>query len=237
MRRKTEDNDEEFLAPEVEALADAVRGRVEPEGAERALAAFREFRAAEGAVPPRPRRRDDWRPSRRHRASLSVRATLCAALATVALGGVALAVGTGALPGPFGKADDDVERPRSPSVVEAPRTPGGEWTRTERPTPAPTVSPADPAPVPRSRAALCAAWDNGNGKHRGKAFRRLADAAGGEAAVPSYCAASAGAVGAAPPATGSPDRKTAPGQAKKSPTASPPRGRSAEHARGAGSDG
>ncbi|MFE1520201.1 MULTISPECIES: hypothetical protein [Streptomyces] len=49
--------------------------------------------------------------------------------------------------------------------------------------------------------------------------------------MPSYCAASAGAVGATPSATGIPDRRTAPGQAKKSPTASPPRGRSAERAR------
>ncbi|MGW9239546.1 hypothetical protein ACWGRL_12565 [[Kitasatospora] papulosa] len=49
--------------------------------------------------------------------------------------------------------------------------------------------------------------------------------------MPSYCAASAGAVGATPSATGIPDRRAAPGQAKKSPTASPPRGRSAEGAR------
>ncbi|MDF6021310.1 hypothetical protein [Streptomyces sp. JH34] len=236
MRRKTENSEAELFAPEAEALAEAVRGRVEPEGAERALAAFREFRAAEGAGPQRPRRRDDWRPSRRSPASVSLRAALGAALATVALGGVALAVGTGALSGPFGEADDDVRRPQSPPVVDAPRTPGGGRGETGRPSSAPTASPSDRAPVPRSHAALCAAWGKGNGKHLGKAFRRLADAAGGEAAVPSYCAASAGASGTPTSSTGNPGGRTAPGQSKKSPAASSVRGRGAEHARGAGAD-
>ncbi|MFF4247462.1 hypothetical protein ACFYY2_23765 [Streptomyces sp. NPDC001822] len=234
MRRKAEDGEATFRAPEFEALADAVRGHAEPEGAERALAAFREFRAAEGAGPQRPRRRDDWRPSRRSPVSASLKAALGAALATLALGGVALAVGTGALHVPFGKGDGAVESPRPSPGVDAPRLPGSGGKEADRSSPPPASSPPAPARAPRSQAALCHAWGSGNGQHRGKAFQRLADAAGGESAVESYCAALSGAGDTAPSSPGKQAGRTVPEQPNKPPTVSLSRGRSAEHARSAG---
>lgn len=240
MRRKAEDGDAAFSVPEVGALADALRGRVEPEGAERALAAFRESRAAEDIGPQRPRRRDDWRPSRRSpaSASASVKTALGAALATVTLGGVALAVGTGALPVPFGEADDVVDNPQPPPGVDAPRLPGSSRKETGRRSLPPTSSPSAHAPASQSQAALCQAWGKGNGKHRGKAFQQLADAAGGESGVESYCAALSGAGGTAPSSPGKPAKRTGPPeQPKERPTASPSRDKSAEHARSSGKHG
>lgn len=242
MKRKAEATDAAFVTPEIEALADAVRGGVEPAGVERALAAFREAgSAAEGVGPRRVRRRDDWRPARRRfSAPVSLRAALGAALATVTLGGLALAADPGVFPDPFRPADGPVENPvESPGSrrgVDAPRTPGGTHEATGRSTPSPAPSPSGSAddPVPRSQVALCHAWSKGNGKHRGAAFRQLVDDAGGEGAVDGYCATLSGADEAVPSVPGKPARTAAPGQSKNPPAASPSQGRSAEHAHGTG---
>ncbi|MGW6511139.1 hypothetical protein ACWGCP_27005, partial [Streptomyces niveus] len=75
----------------------------------------------------------------------------------------------------------------------------------------------------------------GNGKHGGTAFQRLAEAAGGEGAVDAYCATLlSGTDEDVPPAPRKPGRTDAPGQLKSPPAASPSRGRSSEHAEGAG---
>ncbi|WP_329380131.1 hypothetical protein [Streptomyces sp. NBC_01716] len=250
MKREPEATDASFITPEVQALADAVRGGVEPEGVERALTAFREAcSAAEGAVPRRGRsrrRRDDWRPARRRFPALvSWKAALGAALATATLGGLAVAAVPGGLPDPFRPAEGPAKNSTSTPGVDAPRTPGG--------TPGATVpSPSSPAPPPsahdpgsRSHAALCHAWSQGAEKHEGAAFRRLVDAAGGEGAVDGYCAALSGADADAPSAPGKPAGTAAPGQpgqprnppAVSPPAASPSRGRSAEHTQDTGKDG
>ncbi|MET4921832.1 hypothetical protein P3L51_05630 [Streptomyces sp. PSRA5] len=238
MRRRVEATDAALVTPEIEALADAVRGDVEPEGVGRALTAFRVAgRAAEGVAPRRGRRRDDWRPARRRFAALvSWRAALGAALATVALGGLALAAVPGVLADPPRPADAPVGSLTPRPGGDAPRTPGGtpEATRRNTSSPAASASASAHDPVPRSHAALCHAWSRGNGKHRGTAFQQLADAAGGEGAVDAYCATLSGTEEDVPPAPKKPGRTDAPGQLKSPPAASPSRGRSSENAQGTG---
>ncbi|MFI6858947.1 hypothetical protein ACIBKZ_03425 [Streptomyces sp. NPDC050421] len=240
MSRKAEETDPGLLTPEIEALAEAVRGDAGAAGLERALAVFREAgSAATGTVPLRRRRRDDWRPVRRRFPTrVSLRAALGVVLAGVTLGGVALAAGTGVFPDPLAPAETPGPRPGA----HAPRTPGStgpagpdRTTSSPAPTPSDRATSHDPASV--NRAALCHAWakGNGNGKHQGAAFRRLAEAAGGEDAVDAYCAALSGVDDAAPSTPGKPSRTPATGSSKDGPpAASPPRGRSAEHTAGAG---
>lgn len=243
MSRKAEETDPAFVTPGIEALADAVRGDVGPAGAERALAAFREAgNTTTGTAPLRRRRRDDWRPDRRGLPTrVSVRAALGGVLAGVTLGGVALAAGTGVLPNPL--APDDSPGPRP--GVQAPRSPGADGVEPDRTasspapapsgTPTPSGSPTSHRPARGNGAALCHAWAKGNGKHEGTAFRRLAEAAGGDDAVDTYCAASPGADAAATPsAPGKPAGTPATQPSKDHPAASPSRGRSAEHTSGAG---
>lgn len=72
-------------------LGEAVRpGTIDTEAEHRAVAAFRSARD-EGGHRARTRRRDDWRPSARSRALVSLRAALGAVLASLLLGGGALA--------------------------------------------------------------------------------------------------------------------------------------------------
>ncbi|MFD3484712.1 hypothetical protein [Streptomyces sp. NPDC058665] len=248
MTREPEATDASFITPEVQALADAVRGGVEPEGVERALTAFREAgSAAEGAASrrrrSRGRRRDDWRPARRRFPALvSWKAALGAALATVTLGGLAVAAVPGGLPDPFSPAESPAKSPTSTPGVVAPRTPGDTSGST-------VPSPSSPAPPPsahdpgsRSHAALCHAWSQGAEKHEGAAFRRLVDAAGGEGAVAGYCAALSGKDKGVPSAPGKSAGTAAPGQPGQSgippavspPAASPSRGKGAEHSQNTG---
>ncbi|MFD9872197.1 hypothetical protein ACFXI8_33660 [Streptomyces niveus] len=238
MRRKAEATDASLVTPEIQALADAVRGDVEPEGVERALAAFREVGGAAGGVAPRRgRRRDDWRPARhRFAAPVSLKAAIGAALATATLGGLALAAVPGVLPDPPRPADGPAESTASTPAVETPRTPDGTPGTTGPGTPSPAPSPSASAhdSVPRSHAALCHAWSRGNGKHQGAAFRQLIDAAGGEGAVDGYCATLPGKDEHVPGVPGNPAKTAPPGQSKNSPAASPSRGRSAEHAQDTG---
>ncbi|MET9515922.1 hypothetical protein [Streptomyces sp. NPDC002994] len=127
---------EEAVTPEVEALLAAVRRSAPRPGepdAQAALAAYREARDSGVHAGPgrwwQARRRDDWRPSRRWRGVLPVRAAFASAAATVTLGGVALAAGTGAIPAPFGIGDGAAGGGGAAAVAtgthsSAPATPG-----------------------------------------------------------------------------------------------------------------
>ncbi|WP_406372398.1 hypothetical protein OH781_29305 [Streptomyces sp. NBC_01550] len=236
MSRKAEETNPALVTPEIEALADAVRGDVGPAGVERALAVFREAgSAATGTVPLSRRRRDNWRPARRRFPTrVPLQAALGVVLAGATLGGAALAAGTGGLPDPFGPAESPGPRPG----VQAPRTPGstdaGPDRTTLSPAPMPSGSAMSHEPAPGNRVALCHARAKGNGKHQGTAFRRLAEAAGGDDAVDAYCSALSGADDAAPSAPGKSAGTPATGPSKDRPAASPSRGRSAEHTPGAG---
>ncbi|MEU9956129.1 hypothetical protein [Streptomyces sp. NPDC050982] len=171
-----------------ELLAAAVRGgEVDVDAERRVLAAFRAARD-EGAhrAAVRNRRRDDWRPERERRGGRPVRATLVALVASVTLGGVAVAaIGTGS----GGTRDEGAERGRPLPTSSAPT--------------GPTAAAPDPsAPAQADRGvrrptsaqeteAHCRAYDSvGN---RGKAldstaWQRLIQAAGGEENVEAYCA-------------------------------------------------
>ncbi|MGW7365003.1 hypothetical protein ACWGI8_16600 [Streptomyces sp. NPDC054841] len=186
--------------PELEALLEAARrgGTPDPAAQERALAAFRAARD-EGvhAAPVRRRRaRDDWRPAReRRRASVLVKALL-AGLVAGALGGVAVAAGTGVMPMPFG-GDEGPDRARSSSVSPGPDL--SETRRDERgaggsagPT-GPSTGTAGPTRPDTSSAdaALCrvylAALERKGVPPRGKAVERLEANAGGRERVRAHC--------------------------------------------------
>ncbi|MFC8663168.1 hypothetical protein [Streptomyces sp. NPDC057199] len=171
-----------------ELLAAAVRGgAVDVDAEKRALAAFRAARD-EGAhrAAARNRRRDDWRPERERRGGRPVRATLVALVASVTLGGVAVAA-IGSVGG--GTRDEGAERGRPLPTSSAPT--------------GPTAAVPDPsAPAQADRGvrrpttaqdteAHCRAYDSV--RKRGKAldstaWQRLIQAAGGEENVEAYCA-------------------------------------------------
>ncbi|MET7457168.1 hypothetical protein ABZT03_35880 [Streptomyces sp. NPDC005574] len=149
------------------------------EAEQRAVDAFRTARDT-GAHRARTRRRDDWRP-REQRAARPVRLALSLALASLTLGGAAVAA--------IGSYDS---------------TPGG--SADDRPRPGPTSSaPAGVAPVPpaaastgadglvaaRDTEAYCRAYGKAHGRQRSldpAAWQRLVAAAGGEREVTAYCA-------------------------------------------------
>lgn len=192
------------VTPEVAALLAAAQraGEAGPVAEKRALDAFRAARD-EGAHAPvsplRRRRRDDWRPVERWRGVRSVRAVLAGLTAAVALGGVAVAAGSGAMPGPFGAGGHDRPRPSPPAHSE-PATPGGSQRSTptpradrtqQGPTDTPATGPASSHPgQAQDDTALCRAYrqvqDSGKAADA-TAFDRLASAAGGASAVPDYC--------------------------------------------------
>ncbi|MDQ0950104.1 hypothetical protein QFZ24_004027 [Streptomyces phaeochromogenes] len=170
------------------SLADAVRGdAVDAEAERRVLAAFRAARD-EGAhrAAVRNRRRDDWRPEGERRGGRPVRATLVALVASVALGGVAVAA-IGSVGGRT--RDEGAER-------------GGPLPASSAPTGSATAVPNPSAPAQADRGAgrpsaaqdteaRCRAYDSV--KKRGKAldstaWQRLIQAAGGEENVEAYCA-------------------------------------------------
>ncbi|MEU6545459.1 hypothetical protein [Streptomyces sp. NPDC046859] len=169
---------------ELEALLSAavLRGhRPDAEGEQRAVVAFRAARA-EGAHRARTRRRDDWRPRERRRLAMSARTTLSLLLASLTMGGVAVAAINSS-----GPSEAPEERRTSPSESVS------------RPTAAPSAQPSA-APLPtrpdhpdtaRDTEAECRAYGKVDG--RGKAlestaWQRLVAAAGGEDKVAAYCA-------------------------------------------------
>ncbi|MEU9785157.1 hypothetical protein AB0H92_30060 [Streptomyces phaeochromogenes] len=176
-----------------ELLAAAVRGgAVDADAERRVLAAFRAARD-EGAhrAASRNRRRDDWRPERERRGGRSVRTTLVALVASLTLGGVAVAA-IGSAGG--GTRDEGAERGGPPPASSAPTGP-------------PAAAPNQSAPAQADRGfrrptsaqdteAHCRAYDSvkKRGKKRGQAaldstaWQRLIQAAGGAENVEAYCA-------------------------------------------------
>ncbi|MEV8532664.1 hypothetical protein [Streptomyces sp. NPDC051211] len=166
-------------------------GAAAHDGAARAVAAFRVARDEGLHASARTRRRDDWRPAAERRLGRSLRTALASLLASVTLGGVAIAAG--ALPTPFRETPAPEPKPRrSTSVPLPPPKPAGSPVpatpsvdRETRPAP----RPAKPATA-QDHEALCSAYEKVKG--RGKAaesaaWQRLVTAAGGEQGVPGYC--------------------------------------------------
>ncbi|MET9042403.1 hypothetical protein ABZX34_05815 [Streptomyces sp. NPDC004362] len=165
------------------ALAAAVRGGDVDAGAEqRAVAAFRAARDA-GAHRARTRRRDDWRVREERRVGRPLRTTFAVILASLTLGGVAVAAIGSAGSSSHGAGPGTGDKPstgasalpgKEPSAV-SPTRPG----RADRPDTA------------KDTAAHCRAYAQVKG--RGKAldstaWQRLVTAAGGEEKVTAYCA-------------------------------------------------
>ncbi|MGP4044971.1 hypothetical protein [Streptomyces sp. 2A115] len=170
-------------------LAAAVRAdAIDPEAEGRALAAFRAARD-EGLLGAQAhtRRRDDWRPEKARRSAWSLRATLAALLASVTLGGVAVAaIGSG------GGAEDERRGPqqtssapdRAPRDAVATSAPGSSASgRGEGPSDRPSSA--------QDTEAQCRAYDSVKGRGQAldaTAWQRLVRAAGGEENVEKYCA-------------------------------------------------
>ncbi|MET9447874.1 hypothetical protein [Streptomyces cinerochromogenes] len=172
---------------------------VDPVAERGAVAAFRAARAA-GAHDARTRARDDWRPGRPRR---SPRTALALALASLTLGGVAVAAIGSARSG----TDDGgrhVPGSARPSSTSAPSTPSTPSTPADTappaaghgntPSPAPSGQPAHPArdgdTLARCRA-YAQAGERG-GALDATAWQRLVTAAGGQDKVAAYCTARAG---------------------------------------------
>ncbi|MET9363395.1 hypothetical protein ABZX93_21110 [Streptomyces sp. NPDC006632] len=138
------------LADLLRSLGPAGPATTELRGEEAALAAFRKARAddapgeALGAVRVggvvRVGRAARLSDAPRRRRFAPVRLGLAAALACCALGGVAVAAGTGVLPGPFAFDEQD---PAPASTVSADTTPGPVDT-----SPSHALPPGSPTPVP-----------------------------------------------------------------------------------------
>ncbi|MFB6979614.1 hypothetical protein [Streptomyces scopuliridis] len=191
--------------PSVEAiLAAAVRAESPAqESQDQALAAFRAARDA-GALTARTRRRDDWRPHRPRRFTARAwRATAGALLASLTLGGVAVATfGVPHIPARPAKSPESPPPSTASLPAPAPDSGGpGEPSAAYTPSssaPAPSVSasPDDTTPgsPPRSRSteAHCRNFEKvtarGNALNA-TAWQRLVQAAGGEEHVAAYCAA------------------------------------------------
>ncbi|WP_329114872.1 hypothetical protein [Streptomyces sp. NBC_01353] len=171
-------------------LASSAATSDEPAGREAeagALAAFRAARDAGLHGSGRTSPRDDWTPSARQRNRRHpLKTAVAALLASVTLGGVAIAAGD--LPGPFPGAPAPAPEPRRSSFAPStsPAIPENESTlgipdRTDGP-----VAP----PTSKDRDVLCHANEKSAHKDKtgeSKSWRRLVRAAGGEEHVPAYC--------------------------------------------------
>ncbi|MFE6623591.1 hypothetical protein [Streptomyces sp. NPDC057740] len=201
----------------LEALLSAavLRGhRADLDAEQRAVAAYRAARAA-GAHRARTRRRDDWRPRAPRRLALSVKTTLSLFVASLALGGVAVAA-----IGSAGSSDDPADdKVGSTPTAGAPDRPSAE--------PSTAVSetrggrPGHPATA-RDTEAKCRAYDQveDNGKALDStAWQRLVAAAGGEDRVAAYCAEQLARAAKNGPAKNGPAKN---GPAKSEPAKSEP---------------
>ncbi|MFE2626970.1 hypothetical protein ACFXDP_03365 [Streptomyces sp. NPDC059374] len=168
----------------VEALLSAavLRGhRPDAAGEQRALAAYRAARA-EGAHRARTRRRDDWRPRERRRLAMSARTTLSLLLASLTLGGVAVAAINSS-----GPTEAPGERRTSPSESASRRSAA---PSAQSPA-APRTSRPDHPGTARDTEAKCRAYGKAEGSGKAlesTAWQRLVAAAGGEDEVAAYCA-------------------------------------------------
>ncbi|MFJ8714768.1 hypothetical protein ACIRD9_16510 [Streptomyces violaceus] len=177
-----------LLDADVEALivASLVRDGVDAEAEQRAVAAFRAARDA-GAHRTRTRRRDDWRSRERRYLGRSLRTTLSVLLASLTLGGVAVAA-----IGAAGSAADGARdgRDRPPASSSAPRDPAGTPSGDSPGTGSAPTHPDRPAPA-QDTEARCRAYQQVEGRGRAldaTAWQRLVEAAGGERNVTAYCA-------------------------------------------------
>ncbi|MFH9061985.1 hypothetical protein ACH4GM_12315 [Streptomyces coeruleorubidus] len=197
---------------ELEALLAAalIRDRIDGEAEQRAVAAFLAARDA-GAHRARSRRRDDWRPRERRHPGRSLKTTLSVLLASLTLGGVAVAA-----IGSVGSTDGADDRGRPPASTRAPGTSADEPTGTA-PGSAPgsaSARPDRPASA-RDTEARCRAYEQVDG--RGKAmdataWKRLVEAAGGERNVTAYCDEQLARAEAKPGSTANPEKSAdAPG--------------------------
>lgn len=171
------------------AAAAAPAAAYELAGEEAALVAFRAARLAPAADPRRP---SMIQVARAKLLTLKVGALTLAA--TAALGGVALAAGTGTLPS---QGRDKTPASTAPSQSGKPHAgaPGGDARPRPHATKPSKPTKAHPAGSPSpSMVGLCRAYDNHPPGKRGKAlqspaFRALLTAAGGKDRVATYCAA------------------------------------------------
>ncbi|MEU9628075.1 hypothetical protein ACFZDB_07510 [Streptomyces luteogriseus] len=176
-----------LLDADVEALivASLIRDGVDAQAEQRAVAAFRAARDA-GALRTHTRRRDNWRARERRRLGRSLKTTLSVLLASLTLGGVAVAaIGVAGTP-----EDGTKDAPeRGPAPSSAPRDPSGPPSRDSH-GPGTGSSPDRPASA-EDTEAHCRAYERVG--RRGKAmeatsWERLVAAAGGERNVTAYCA-------------------------------------------------
>ncbi|CAL9299970.1 hypothetical protein [Streptomyces sp. SudanB52_2052] len=169
---------------ELELLLTAalIRDGIDAEAEQRAVAAFRAARDA-GPHRARTRRRDDWRPRERRHPGRSLKATLSVLLASLTLGGVAVAA-----IGSVGSTDGADDRGRTPASTRAPGASAGEPGDT--PSGSASAHPDRPAPA-QDTEARCRAYEQVDGRGRAMdatAWKRLVEAAGGERNVTAYCA-------------------------------------------------
>ncbi|GAA5027901.1 hypothetical protein GCM10023335_65140 [Streptomyces siamensis] len=173
-------------------LASAVRAEtVDAEDEARAVAAFRAARD-EGALAARTRRRDDWRPRERRRPIRSLKAMCAVLLASLTLGGVAVAA--------IGSVSDEDGDDQGRATARPSRSVPDRRAAESVPQESPTSAAPDPSGRGRASAhptqaqdtvAHCRAYDSV--KDRGQAlnstaWQRLVTAAGGEDKVAAYCA-------------------------------------------------
>ncbi|MFJ3445223.1 hypothetical protein ACIPM2_29050 [Streptomyces sp. NPDC086081] len=195
---------------ELEALIAAalIREGIDAEAEQRAVAAFRAAREA-GAHRSAARRRDDWRARERRLPGRSLKATLSVLLASLTLGGAAVAA-----IGSVASTDDPGERGRPPAVTRAPGPSAG--AATGGPAGSGSARPDRPGTA-RDTEAHCRAYERvgGRGKALGAtAWQRLVEAAGGERNVPAYCAGQLAGARDEPAGTATPGRgKGTPGSA------------------------
>ncbi|MFF7353372.1 MULTISPECIES: hypothetical protein [Streptomyces] len=171
-------------------LAAALRADdTDAEGERRAVAAFRAARATEAPL-PRTRRRDDWRPAAPRRGRLSLRATLSVALASLALGGVAVAAIGSARSGPSARPHTPRPAHSSTNTSHGPAVPGPSAGPAGSRSPGPSARPDHPATA-RDTLAHCRTYERAGergGALDSTAWQRLVTAAGGEDGVAAYCA-------------------------------------------------
>jgi hypothetical protein len=182
-----------LLDSDVEALiiASLIRDGVDAEAEQRAVAAFRAARDA-GTLRAGTRRRDDWRARERRYLGRSLRTTLSVLLASLTLGGVAVAA-IGVAGSPDEGPRDAPDRSPAPSSA-APRDPAQKPPRgSHSPGTGAGSSPAHPdRPDPaQDTEAPCSAYARAGGRGNvmdATAWQRLVAAAGGERNVTAYCA-------------------------------------------------
>jgi hypothetical protein len=168
------------------ALGDALRVDTFSRPAEQqAIAAFRAARDAGVHAGARTRRQDDWRP-RRTPTRRSVKTTVAVFLASLTLGGAAMAaIGS---PGSSGKPHNDGPGHGNPSATVAQAPPASAAATPSKPGTAPSKSRPLTA---KDIEAHCRAYPSVKGRGKAlssSAWQRFLAAAGGADNVAAYCA-------------------------------------------------